>query len=146
MPIETFPVSADGLLVDVVVGLSGTDLSKLIAAGQPVPAPVRVTGIIDTGTDVTSIASPMLKQLKLSPIRQVKSHTAAGLLATRLYQVSLSLLPHGNGHGHTLVQPQLIVMEMSTIGGKIDVLIGLDILLNCKLLLDGPARQFHLEF
>jgi len=28
----------------------------------------------------------------------------------------------------------------------LDVLIGMDVLLECKLMLDGPARQFSIEF
>ncbi len=37
-------------------------------------------------------------------------------------------------------------MELTTPLPVVEVLIGLDILLGCKFLLDGPARQFSLEF
>jgi hypothetical protein len=40
----------------------------------------------------------------------------------------------------------LLVSELTTTLPNIDMLIGMDILLDCKLLLDGPARRFVLEF
>ncbi len=42
--------------------------------------------------------------------------------------------------------PTLLVMEALATLPDADVLIGLDILLNCKTLLDGPARRFTIEF
>jgi hypothetical protein len=45
-----------------------------------------------------------------------------------------------------LTRDNLLVMEMPSPIPGVEVLIGLDILLDCKLLLDGPARQFTLEF
>jgi hypothetical protein len=37
-------------------------------------------------------------------------------------------------------------MELPQPLSGVEVLIGMDILMNCKLLLDGPARQATLEF
>jgi hypothetical protein len=45
-----------------------------------------------------------------------------------------------------LTRRDLVVMEMPIPVPGVEVLIGLDILLDCKLLLDGPARQLTLEF
>jgi hypothetical protein len=44
-----------------------------------------------------------------------------------------------------LVQPDLLVMELPSVL-PVDVLIGMDVLLTCKLVVDGPARQFTLEY
>jgi hypothetical protein len=32
------------------------------------------------------------------------------------------------------------------LGTPVDVLIGMDVLLGCRMLLDGPGRQFTLDF
>jgi hypothetical protein len=40
----------------------------------------------------------------------------------------------------------MLVTELAALLPDVDVLIGLDMLLTCKLLVDGPARQFTLEF
>jgi hypothetical protein len=45
-----------------------------------------------------------------------------------------------------LTWPDLLVTELTTVLPDADDLIGLDVLLQCKLHLDGPARQFTLEF
>jgi hypothetical protein len=43
------------MTLPVVIGVNGQTMADLIAAGQPVPAPVSVTGFIDTGTDITCV-------------------------------------------------------------------------------------------
>jgi hypothetical protein len=45
-----------------------------------------------------------------------------------------------------LTRHDLTVMEMPSPIPGVEVLIGLDILLNCKLVLEGPARRFTLDF
>jgi hypothetical protein len=45
-----------------------------------------------------------------------------------------------------LTRGDLVVMELIKPIPNVEVLVGLDILLDCRLLLDGPARQFTLDF
>ncbi len=45
-----------------------------------------------------------------------------------------------------LTRGDLTVMELANPIPDVEVLIGLDILLDCRLLLDGPGRQFTLDF
>jgi hypothetical protein len=45
-----------------------------------------------------------------------------------------------------LTRSDLVVMELTDAIPDVDVLIGLDIFLDCRLLLDGPGRQFTLDF
>jgi hypothetical protein len=65
MPKLVFPILADGLLVDVLIGLdSGTMLAQL-NAGQPIAAPVAARGAIDTGSNVTAVSTAILKRLAI---------------------------------------------------------------------------------
>ena len=84
--------------------------------------------------------------LGVAPIGQGSTQTAGGLAAVDLYEVSLSIPPPGRAPGPMLTRLKLLVMEMPSPIPGVDVLISLDILLDCKTLLDGPARQFSLEF
>jgi len=59
--------------------------------------------------------------------------------------VTLFVLDTRQPHLPWLARTDLLVMEMPSVL-PVDVLIGMDVLLTCKLLLDGPARQFTLEF
>jgi hypothetical protein len=63
-----------------------------------------------------------------------------------IYKVSLGITDPTQPVRTWLTQPDLEVTELTTALPDTDVLIGLDVLLDCKLLLDGPARQFTLEF
>jgi hypothetical protein len=59
--------------------------------------------------------------------------------------VSLSILDTKQSNQPWLTLPVLEVMEMPS-ALNCDVLIGMDILLGCRLLVDGPASQFTFEF
>jgi hypothetical protein len=97
--------------------------------------------LLDTGSNATALASSILRALPISSVRRASSQTASGLIEADLFEVSLSIL-----NGDMLTIPSLIVSELATVLPDADVLIGLDVILTCKLLVDGPARQFTLEF
>lgn len=142
----TFPIPSGELKLTVVIGHSRNALSVLLAAGQAPPAPIWTTGVVDTGTNVTCVTPAVLQRLGLISIGQSSSQTAAGQAAVNLFEVSLSIPPAGNVAGPMLTRRDLTVMELPSPIPGVEALIGLDILLDCKLLLDGPARQFTLEF
>jgi hypothetical protein len=58
----------------------------------------------------------------------------------------MTISPPGNLPGAGLTLPDLEVMELPQPLSGVEVLIGMDVLMNCKLVLDGPAGQFTLEF
>jgi hypothetical protein len=62
-----------------------------------------------------------------------------------LYRVGLHVWDKGNVGLPWLSQPALAVMDLPP-GFAHDVLIGMDVLLTCKLTVDGPAGQFTLDF
>jgi hypothetical protein len=146
MPQLTFAIPAGELTLTVVVGHNRKALLQLLAAGQPPPAPLWTTALVDTGSNVTCVTSAVLAKLGLTSTGQGSSHTATGPVAVNLFEVSLSIPPASNVPGPMLTLRDLIVMEMPGPIPGIDVLIGMDVLLECKLLLDGPARQFSFEF
>jgi hypothetical protein len=146
MPQLTFAIPSGELKLTVVIGHNRKDLAVRLAAGQALPSPVWTTGVIDTGTNVTCVTPDVLQRLGLIPTGQGKSQTVAGEAAVNLFEVSLSIPPAGNVAGPMLTRRDLTVMEMPSPIPGVEVLIGMDVLLDCKLLLDGPARQLTLEF
>jgi hypothetical protein len=146
MPQLTFALSSGELKLAVIVGHSRKALAQVLATGQPPPSPLWTTGVVDTGTNVTCITPTVLQQLGLLSTGQATSHTVSGQATANLFEVSLSIPPPGGAAGPMLTRRDLTVMEMPSPIPGVEVLIGLDILLDCKLLLDGPARQFMLEF
>jgi hypothetical protein len=142
-----FSVQPHGLLCDVMIGLDGKTTAALIAAQQVIPAPVLCRGLIDTGTDVTCVASRILRQLGLNiPAVRTTTQTAVGGTAANLFEASVNVLDVANPSGPKLVSPDMLVMEIPAPLANFEVLIGLDILLTAQLHLDGPAREFTLVF
>lgn len=146
MPKLTFPVSPTGLTVDALVGLERAAMAALHAAGQPLPAPVRCRGLIDTGTDITGVSRLVLQRLGLTRLFRHTTQTIAGTLQVDLYEVSLGITDFTTVGAPQLTYPRLRVMELVTALTDIDVLIGMDVILGCRMLVDGPARQFTLDF
>jgi hypothetical protein len=120
-----------------MVGVKGQTAASLIAAGQPVPRPLLIRALIDTGTDITAIAASVLTQLGLSPVQQHTTQTVSGPVSVQLFEVSLSLPPASP----LLVLDRLLVMQLPTPLTGIDSLLGLDVVDRLLLILDGPRRE-----
>jgi len=141
----TFPIVTDELLVDVRVNLAAPDLAVLRAANQPVPASVAARAILDTGSNVTGVAASIIRQFQLLPAQRSTTQGIGGAPAVDLFRVSLSICDAGHLHLPWFVQPDLLVMELPP-GVLVDLLIGMDVLLGCRMLVDGPGRQLTLDF
>jgi hypothetical protein len=142
----TFPLQQNELRLTAVVNLNQPVMAALVAVGQPIPAPIWTVGMIDTGSDISCVTADVVQKLGISPFGQTGTRTAGGPASIRLFHVSLSILPAGNLPGPMLTRSNLLVMELVNPPPGIEVVIGMDILLDCRLLLDGPGRQFTLEF
>jgi hypothetical protein len=144
MPHFTFPLSADGPIVQGLVGLNDRDSTALVRAGQPIPRPVSIRALLDTACDRTAIAGRVAQQLGLVPLQPVQTQTAAGVIPVNQYQISLSVYGPSGASGPLLVWPDLLVTELAVPLLNIDVLIGLDVLRQGLFLLNGPGDQFIL--
>ncbi len=145
MPQLTFPITSVGLCVDVKVNLDGATLGALHSAGRPMPASIQVKGLIDTGSDVSAVAPSILQQLAVPVHSQRTTLGIGGNMLVRLFNAALFIFDSHQYHLPWLAQPNLLVMELPS-GLPFEVLIGMDVLLSCKMVADGPVRQFMLEF
>jgi hypothetical protein len=142
----TFPVSSGGLIVPVWIGVSSNEMLDLLATGQQVPRPVKARGQLDTGSSVTAIAASILQSLGTVPASKTRTTTTAGgQIPVRLFEVSLSIHDPAQSATAWLTEPNLQVMELTNLLPDEDVLIALDVLLTCKMDLDGPGLSFTLE-
>jgi hypothetical protein len=139
----TFPITPDGLEVDVFVNLEAAALIPLWQTGTH-PAPIAGRGIIDTGSDITAVSQSILQRLVVPFVFQTATQGIGGSVPVNLYKVSLHILDSRNVSLTWLTLPTLLVMELPT-GLQFDVLIGLDVIRTCKMLVDGPAGKFTLD-
>jgi gag-polyprotein putative aspartyl protease len=146
MPHVAFQARPDGLLVDVVIGFDAKALRLLQLAGQPIPQPVQVRGLLDTGADATAISAACAKRLSLAVVGTVSTHTAAGSLVVNQFSISLSILGAHKAGLLLSVSPELTVTEWLDPPSGLDALVGLDVLSQGLLIYDGPGQQFTLAF
>jgi hypothetical protein len=141
-----FKVTRVGLEVPVWVGLINESTNDLVAAGQPVPAPIQGRGLLDTGSDLTAVESSILVRLGAPYVGFTTTQTASGSVQVPLYRVSLGITDPSQPPGSPWVtQADLLVTKLATALPDLDVLVGLDVLLECTLVLDGRAREFTIS-
>jgi hypothetical protein len=146
VPQLTFPVTRAGLAVPVWIGLTNPAIRMATVAGQPIPRPTGAAGLLDTACDLTAVAPSILRQLAVPVSTTATTNTAGGQVNVNLYRVSVGITDPAQPPGSPwLTFPDLLVTELAAHLPDADVLIGLDILLTCKLILDGPGRTFTLD-
>jgi hypothetical protein len=146
MALLTLPTRADGLRTDVLIGHDAAFLQALQTAGRPLPAPASARGLFDTGSDVTCVVPGILSALGLSPTNKVWTQTASGSVAVDLYDVSLTLFDPAGGPRTSFFRPAWTVMGLPHDLPTVDALIGMDLINELVLTVDGPARRFTLAF
>jgi len=146
MPNISHFIAPDGLICVVRIGLKAEDFVKLEASGLPYPASFLCRALIDTGSDITSVSSSVIQRLGLiEPWHSTSTHTASGPTEVDLFQISLSILDEREPT-LPLTIPTLLVMRLFALPANIDVLIGLDVIRTCRLVVDGPANAFSLDW
>lgn len=77
MPRLTFPITTDGLAVDVRVHPDSTTMRTLQRTGQPLASGLKAKGLIDTGTNITALAPSLLQQLGIQAYGHQKPKESA---------------------------------------------------------------------
>jgi hypothetical protein len=148
MPKLTGPLTANGAVVEVLIGLCQPDVQRLRNALQPIPPPVSMPAILDTGAAVTCVDSRAFAALGLSPtgvIRVVTAATSAPLDRDQ-FDVGLTIAhPSGNPLDN-LVLASFTVTDSPLVPTGIPALVGCDVLARCRFVYDGPAGMFSLEY
>ncbi|MCI0462492.1 MAG: retroviral-like aspartic protease family protein [Gemmataceae bacterium] len=146
MPHLSFATSRDGPALEVLIGADGARTAALHQAGAPIPRPLQVRALIDTGSDVTAVAPRVLQQVGAVLLTSVPGLTASGPVSAQLFEVSLNVFGPAGAAGPMFVKSTLVVTELAAALPNIEVLLGQDVLAECLFLLDGPRGHFLLGF
>jgi hypothetical protein len=141
----TLPIVAGELLIDVRLNLHAPALAAFQTTQKAAPASVPAKAILDTGSNVTGVSTALIQQLSLVQTVPSKTHGIGGVVQVQMFRASLIIVDPVQPQVPWFVQPDLLVMELPP-GTPADVLIGMDILLDFRLLMDGPNRQFTLDY
>jgi hypothetical protein len=134
------------LRVRAIIGLDGDGMEALIDAGFRPPSPVVAEGQIDTGCTTTAVSPAVLQRCRAVKMGSTSSSTAAGKVTVDLYSISFGLYADDAETNPVSLIQNLEVSELAAPIPGTDVLIGMDVLEHCRLLVDGPAGTFTLEF
>ena len=142
----TFAAGKNGLMVPVFVGLDGDTTAQLFAKSLPITSPVGARGNIDTGSTVTAVSPWVFQRLGIPALHLRTTQTASGPAAVRIFSVSIGIRESLQPGAAAYTASTVLVMELPKDLADEDVLIGLDVLRELNLLLEGPAKTFSLIF
>jgi hypothetical protein len=145
MPVLKGDLQADGAVVNIRVGWSHARAQKLRQSLRPVPPPMTVRALLDTGAEITCIDHAIVKSLGLpfggTVFANVPTH--GGFAVQILCDISLTLL---HPAGTQLITANLNAMELSLAGLGYEALIGRDVLNHHSFLYHGRLKKFRLAF
>lgn len=148
MPLLHGSILAEGAIVEVQLGLSLQEIRRLRKLGRPVPQPVLLKGMLDTGADVTCADPQSLANLPLPASGAIITHSPAlgGQAATLLHDSGIRLVhPSGDPRQDYVVEDLLLAeMPLGVLG--YEMLVGRDVLDHCRFVYDGKAGQFELDY
>jgi hypothetical protein len=134
--------------VRVALGWSAANVRQLRAALRPVPPPVDVQALVDSGAQVTCIDSTVVQTLglPLGGFTLANIPASSGLTLGVQHDASLTILhPSGNAPLN-LVLPDIPVLELAIGMLGYQALIGRDVLDCCRFVYHGPRGKFQLAY
>jgi len=145
MPRIEGKITEKGPLIDVKIGLPKSRVEALKGAGQPYAPPRTILGLIDTGASHSSVDKLVIAGLGLSKRGVALIHTpSTGDACISLDEYDAELVI-GEGQPVFLVITRPVI-ESEYASRGFFALIGRDVLKSCKLVYDGPASRFTLEW
>jgi hypothetical protein len=145
MPVLTLQLDQDGPIIRLLVGVSAPRETALKQANQPVPQPVAIRALLDTGASCSCIVASALTPLALQSTgtAQVNTPSTGNVpMSCSQYDVSLTVLhPHVN-----FLIPAMPIVECQSLSGNYQALLGRDFLALALFVYDGPADRFSLGY
>jgi hypothetical protein len=156
MPVLAVPISpGPGAQLRAEVTISRPRLLHLRQTRQPIPPPVPVAAVIDTGAERTCVDPAVVARLNL-PARSSGFSAAPGVSVGPAvfggasfgfsYEAGLVILHPVTNPPSNLVIPELEVDELPLAAFGIEAVIGRDVLARCVLVYDGPAGSVTLAY
>jgi hypothetical protein len=150
LPYFTLQVSQGGPILNAFVGVSQARGAALAAEEKPLPNPVKIRALVDTGASTTCVdPSVLISALGLTPTGAVLVNTpSTGDIPHNAFQYDVSLIvPPAIATHAPLVVPNLGVISAPLFQAQgFHALIGRDVLSLCYLTCDGLTGFFTLAY
>jgi hypothetical protein len=149
MPVLTIPVAAAaGVRVQAQISFGRPEILRGRRAMSPIPQPVSVVALLDTGAERTCVDPSVVTRLGL-PVSGTGLSLAPGVgtgvpalggsTVNFSYEAGLIILRPVTKPPSNLVIPELLVDELPLAAFGTEAVIGRDVLADCVLVYNGPA-------
>ena len=132
---------ANGPIVEIQLWVSRSLQEILKKKRQPIPEPVKVTAMIDTGASGTVVNPNVIQALGIQPVGVTAIKTPSTTAPVLCHQYELAVLFPNN-----VIVDSCIAVEAPLQGQHIQCLIGRDILAHGVLIYTGYTNTFTLSF
>lgn len=148
MPSLSDALIAEGALVSILVGVSASTVQILRSALRPIPPPVVIRALLDTGAEMTGIDATLVQSLDPTSAGWQFANLPAhgGLLPVMLRDISLTILHPSGNPADNLVLRDWTVLELPLAPLHYEAVIGRDVLARCDFLFSGRSNSFQLTY
>jgi len=148
MPILNGTLQAEGALVDVLLGWSDAAAHAQRSALRPVPPPLQVQALVDTGAEVSCVDPSLIQTLglPLHSITLANLPAAGGFTPGMQYEANLTIVHPTGQSGWNLVMRNMLVVELPLRALGYQALVGRDVLAVCDFLYSGKTGTFTLTY
>jgi len=132
-------LQATGPILELQIAVPAAVQASLVQGGQPVPQPITVSGLIDTGASACVLQQGLAAQLNLNPIGSTSINTPSST-NVQCYEYAVRYVLPNN------VTVEGTMIEAPLAGQNIQCLLGRDLLAHGTLIYIGYANLFSLSF
>ena len=145
MPHISVRIGSDGAVIDVCVAIGRPWQQQLARLGTPVPQPMTIRALIDTGSDLSAVHPQILHQMGVNRAGSVQIRrpgSGSGYRLAALFEVQFSI--GGIVPGVPWIATRAAGVAPSS--PSVLALIGRDILKHCTLFYNGPRDELTLSY
>jgi Retroviral aspartyl protease len=148
MPVVRGAITPAGALVRIQVSVSRSQMLDLRRAGSPIPQPVELEALIDTGSDSTCVDPTAIAPLGLRVHKYTMTNVpaAGGFSFAVEREAGLRIIHPSGDPSRNFIEAALPVVELPLGQHGYQALLGRDLLDRCRFRYDGPARTFALAY
>ena len=147
MPRLDATIGPNGPIIEVRLWVVPEDAAKLAAAGLPIPRPISVPGLVDTGAEVTAIQLSLTQWMGIPvwSLLEARSSVLGDEARTApVYRIQMTFGP--------LEAPDppkwrtIGAVGVNVVSPGATVLIGRDLLATCRFTYDGRKRRLMISY
>ncbi len=147
MPRLDATIGPDGPIIEVRIWLVPADAADMAAAGLPVPQPISVRGLVDTGAEVTAIQHSLVEWMGISTLHFVEARSSVLGFDSRVAPVHQVQMTFGSlGASDPPKWRTINALGVSVVSPGATVLIGRDLLATCRFTYDGRKRRLMISY